>query len=65
MTRQSYKTKFLSRANNYKSAPGKFMKKEAFPKQDLQKNVFMSITTQIDIMTWKIRLLLTWIMWTR
>ena len=65
MTRQSYKTKFLSRANNYKSAPGKFMKKEAFPKQDLQKNVFMNITTQIDIMTWKIRLLLTWIMWTR
>ena len=28
---------FLSRANNYKSAPGKFMKKEAFPKQDLKK----------------------------
>ena len=45
----STKTKFTSRANNYKSTQRNFKNKEAVPKQ-ANKNVFMNITVQIDIM---------------
>ena len=35
-----YKTKFRSRANNYKSMQQKFMNKEAVPKQALKQKRF-------------------------
>ena len=46
----STKTKFRSRANNYKSTQAKFSHREAVPKQTLKQKVFMIITVQIDIM---------------
>ena len=46
----STKTKFRSRANNYKSTQAKFSHREAVPKQTLKQNVFMIITVKIDIM---------------
>ena len=48
----STKTKFRSTANNYKRMQPKSMNKEALPKQSKpeNKNVFMNITVQIDIM---------------
>ena len=46
----STKPKFKSRANNYKSTQGKFMNKEAVPKQALKQNIFINITVLIDIM---------------
>ena len=39
----STKTKFRSRANNYKSMQKKFVNKEAVPKQALKQNLFMKI----------------------
>ena len=47
----SIKTKFRSGANNYESIQRKFANKEVVPKQALNKNFFMNITAQIDIMT--------------
>ena len=46
----STKTKFRSRANNYKSTQAKVSHREAVPKQTLKQNVFMIITVKIDIM---------------
>ena len=46
----STKTKFRSRANNYKSTQRKFANNKAVPKQALKQKVFMNITVQIDIM---------------
>ena len=46
----STKTRFRSKANNYKSTQRKFVNKEAVPKQALKQKVLMSITVQMDIM---------------
>ena len=55
----STKTKFRSRANNYKSVQRKFMKKETFPKQALKQKRFHEqycLDRHHDIEDWVINL---------